>query len=162
MADGGPGVAGRALAYVRALEAGRRYQLCIWPPHCLIGGPGHAVAPELFSALCDWEQTRLRPVYYVRKGDNIHTEHYSAIQAEVPDPADPHTQRNTALIDALRRADRLLVAGEAGSHCVAATVRDLADARAGDAIDPPQIHCCKTPSAPSPASSPSKPTSFET
>ena len=129
----------RALAYVRALEAGRRYQLCIWPPHCLIGSPGHAVAPELFAALCDWEQTRLRPVNYVRKGENIHTEHYSAIQAEVPDPADPATRRNAALVDALRRADRVIVAGEAGSHCVAATVRDMVDAGAGDAVDPHRL-----------------------
>ena len=129
----------RALAYVRALEARHRYQLCLWPPHCLIGSPGHAVAPEIFAALCDWERNRLRPVHYVRKGENVHTEHYSAIQAEVPDPSDPVTQRNTALVAALRRADRLIVAGEAGSHCVANTVRDLTDAGAGDAVDPGQI-----------------------
>ena len=129
----------RALDYVRALEARQRYQLCIWPPHCLIGSPGHAVAPVLFDALADWERERLRPVQYVLKGDNIHTEHYSAVQAEVPDPADPGTQRNRGLVDALRRADRVIVAGEAGSHCVANTVRDLIVARAGGAVDPARI-----------------------
>ena len=129
----------RALAYVRALEARNRYQLCIWPPHCLIGSPSHAVVPPLFAALCDWERQRLRPVQYIHKGENIHTEHYSAIQAEVPNPADPATQRNSNLIDTLRRTDRVFVAGEAGSHCVAATVRDLTDSRADDAVEPAKI-----------------------
>jgi nicotinamidase-related amidase len=51
----------------------------------------------------------------------------SAIQAEVPDPNDPATQVNTTLVETLRQAERVLIAGEAGSHCVANTVRDLAD-----------------------------------
>ncbi len=121
-----PGASKRALAYVSALAAHGRYPLCIWPPHCLIGSPGHAVVPELFAALQEWEQ-RFRVVNYVTKGSNIWTEHYSAIQADVPDPADPSTQINTALIGTLMKADIVAVAGEAGSHCLANTVRDIAD-----------------------------------
>ncbi len=121
-----PGMHRRALAYVEALEKNGRYPLCIWPPHCLIGSAGHAVVPELFAALQEWEQ-RFALVDYVTKGSNIWTEHYSAIQADVPDPADPSTQINTALIQSLLRADLIAVAGEAGSHCLANTVRDIAD-----------------------------------
>ncbi len=116
----------RALVYVQALARNGRYPLCIWPPHCLIGSPGHAVMPELFAALLDWE-SRFSIVDYVLKGSSIWTEHYSAIQADVPDPADPSTQVNTALVQTLRQADLIAVAGEASSHCVANTVRDLAD-----------------------------------
>ena len=76
-------------------------------------------------ALQEWEQ-RFAIVNYVCKGSNIFTEHYSAIQAEAPDPDDPTTQPNLPLIEALRQADKVLIAGEAGSHCVANTVRDLA------------------------------------
>ena len=115
----------RALAYVRAVEASGRYSLCIWPYHCLIGSPGHALMPELHAALIEWEK-RPAVVNYVAKGSNILTEHYSAIQAEVPDPTDPSTGLNRELIDALFAADTVVVAGEAGSHCVANTVRDLA------------------------------------
>jgi nicotinamidase/pyrazinamidase len=122
----------RALAYVRALESGARYTLCIWPYHCLIGSEGHAVKPALFEALRTWED-RFSVVDYVRKGANIYTEHYSAIQAEVPDPDDPATQVNYPLIESLRSADRVLVAGEAGSHCVANTVRDLVETMGDDA-----------------------------
>lgn len=115
----------RSAAYVSALARNGRYPLCIWPPHCLIGSAGHAVAAPLFAALCAWESRMGKSVNFVRKGENPFTEHYSAIAADVPDPSDPATQPNRALLDVLAEADELLVCGEAGSHCVANTVRDL-------------------------------------
>ena len=121
-----PGDEMRAREYVSALARNGRYPLCIWPPHCLIGSPGHGVFPAVFAALQDWER-RGNVVDYVPKGMNIYTEHYSAIKADVPDPADPSTQLNTVLIERLKGSDVIAVAGEAGSHCVANTVRDLAD-----------------------------------
>ncbi|MDX1932021.1 MAG: hypothetical protein SFU56_05395 [Capsulimonadales bacterium] len=116
----------RSEAYVAALARNGRYPLCIWPYHCLIGTTGHAVFPPLADALAAWEEKRMRPVDYVLKGRNLRTEHYSALAADVPDPDDPTTAPNRALIDSLRNADIVFVAGEAGSHCVANTVRDLA------------------------------------
>jgi hypothetical protein len=47
--------------------------------------------------------------------------------AEVPDPADPAPQLNRALIDAAGARHRLLVAGEASSHCVRATTEHLVE-----------------------------------
>jgi nicotinamidase/pyrazinamidase len=121
-----PSARARALAYLRALEAGGRYPCVIWPPHCLIGSWGHNVVPDLFEALKRWEDRRFAVVDYVTKGSNLWTEHFSAVQAEVPDPTDPETQVNTRLIETLEKADLILLAGEAGSHCVANTVRDIA------------------------------------
>ena len=115
----------RSATYVSALAQNARYPLCIWPPHCLIGSAGHAIAAELFSALCTWETRTSQSVNYVRKGENPFTEHYSAIAADVPDPADLATLPNQALLASLAQADEILVCGEAGSHCVANTVRDL-------------------------------------
>ena len=115
----------RSEAYVAALARNGRYPLCIWPPHCLIGSAGHAVAAELFTALCDWETRTGKSVHYVRKGENPFTEHYSAIAADVPDPDDPATLPNQALLAMLAQADEVIICGEAGSHCVASTVRDL-------------------------------------
>ncbi|MCC5612178.1 hypothetical protein LC612_36990, partial [Nostoc sp. CHAB 5834] len=63
----------------------------------------------------------------VTKGSNPWTEHYSAVMAEVPDTEDPSTQLNRGLIDILSQADRVLIAGEAGSHCVRATTEHIAD-----------------------------------
>lgn len=122
-----PGLYRRALEYVRELERNGRYQLTIWPPHCLIGSPGHAVYPKLFDALCEWERDRFAVVDYVTKGSNVYTEHYSAVQADVPDATDPSTQINTSLIRTLEKADVVAIAGEALTHCVANTVTDIAN-----------------------------------
>ena len=119
-------LAGRMLGYARVLAKGGRYPLCIWPPHCLIGSPGACVAPGLLKALNLWAARKLAAVNFVVKGANPLTEHYSAVQAEVPDAADPHTLVNKALVRSLEEAEQVAVAGEAASHCVANTVRDLA------------------------------------
>ena len=117
----------RALAYVRALRDNGRYQLTIWPPHCLVGTWGHNVAPVVAEALRAWEEARFARVDYVTKGHNPWTEHYSAVQADVPDPTDPGTQINRRLIQTLENADLVALSGQALSHCVANTVRDIAD-----------------------------------
>lgn len=115
-----------AIRYVEALAAHDRYSLTIWPYHCLIGSWGHALYPRLFEALSGWE-ARFGNADYLLKGFNMRTEHYSAVQADVPDPEDPDTELNSALIKSLKHADRILVAGEALNICVANTVQDIAD-----------------------------------
>jgi len=128
-----PGMYRRALDYVRRLEQNARYELTVWPPHCLIGSPGHSVFPPLFAALGEWE-ARFAFVDYVTKGSNILTEHYSAVQADVPDAADASTQINTRLIQTLEQADLVAIAGEARTHCLANTVRDIANSFGDDSF----------------------------
>lgn len=115
----------RTLAYLKELERRGRYTHTIWPEHCLIGDEGHNVHPELSGVIHDWED-RFAQTEFVTKGSNPWTEHFSAVQAEVPDPADPSTQINTAFVATLERADVVLLAGQALSHCVANTVLDIA------------------------------------
>ncbi len=115
----------RALAYLDELEANARYTLMVWPVHCEIGSWGHDVHADVRAAYNAWEESQVRGVRKVAKGENPWTEHYSAIQAEVPDAADPETQLNRALLAELDRADVLLIAGEAGSHCVRATTEHI-------------------------------------
>ncbi|MBR8652308.1 cysteine hydrolase [Achromobacter sp. Marseille-Q0513] len=116
----------RTLAYLQELEARKRYTLMVWPIHCEIGSWGHNVHADVRAAYSRWEDAGQHIVRKVPKGTNPWTEHYSALMAEVPDPDDPRTQLNRGLLDALDRAELLLIAGEAGSHCVKATVEDLA------------------------------------
>jgi len=122
-----PSTHARTTAYLDALDASGRYPHIIWPEHCLIGSAGHNVTPDLFEALNDWA-ARFALVDFITKGSNPFTEHFSAVQAEVPDPADPGTQLNAGLLATLEEADVILLAGEAGSHCLANTVRDIAAA----------------------------------
>lgn len=115
----------RTLAYLDDLESRGRYVLMVWPVHCEIGTWGHGVHADVRAAYNQWEETLLRGVRKVTKGENPWTEHYSAIQAEVPDADDEHTQLNIALLADLARADLLLIAGEASSHCVRATTEHI-------------------------------------
>ena len=121
-----PAQLARVLAYLDALEATGRYTLMVWPVHCQMGSWGHGVHAGLQAALDAWADTQGRSVAVVTKGENPWTEHYSALQAEVPDAADERTALNQALLAELDRFDRVLIAGEAGSHCVRATVEHLA------------------------------------
>jgi nicotinamidase-related amidase len=116
----------RATEYVQTLKANGRYNLIIWPPHCLIGQAGHNVVAPIASALTEWEKT-FAIANYVVKGSNMWTEHYSAVRADVPDSTDPSTLLNTDLIARLEKADVIACSGQALSHCVANTIRDIAD-----------------------------------
>ncbi len=115
------------LAYLDALEASpRKYVLMVWPTHCVVGTWGHNLHAELAAALGRWEAARLRTVEKVLKGQNPMTEQYSAVRAEVPIDSDPRTQTNHALVDRIVDFPGLtFIAGEASSHCVAATAQDL-------------------------------------
>jgi nicotinamidase-related amidase len=117
--------ADRTLAYLDALEAAGRYTLMVWPVHCQLGSWGHALHADVLAACNFWEDMRHTPVRVVPKGSFPWSEHYSALQAEVPDAADPSTELNRPLLARLDRAETLLIAGLATSHCVKATVEDL-------------------------------------
>jgi nicotinamidase-related amidase len=105
--------------YVRALEAGGRYRLTVWPYHAMLGGIGHALVSAVEEAVFFHAVARqVSPVFEV-KGDDPRTEAYSALGPEVGG------RRNEELIELLRSFDRVLLAGQAKSHCVAWTVEDL-------------------------------------
>ena len=115
----------RTLAYLDALEAANRYTLMVWPLHCQLGSWGHGLHADVLAACNAWEDSHHAPVRVVNKGSFPWSEHYSALQAEVPDAADPSTAMNLSLLKRLDRAETLLIAGQASSHCVKATVEHL-------------------------------------
>jgi nicotinamidase-related amidase len=123
-----PGYRQRSIEYVQNLEKNGRYQLTVWPEHALIGSNGSCIQPVLFEAFCEWEE-QFAAVNYVTKGSNMFTEHYSALLADVFDPEDPKTGLNTDLLKILQDPEVALIgiSGEASSHCVANTVRDVAN-----------------------------------
>jgi nicotinamidase-related amidase len=117
----------RALAYLDALEMRGRYTLMVWPVHCEIGSWGHNIHPAVKAACNAWEDSHLAMVQKVSKGSNPWTEHYSALQAEVPDAADAATLLNRPLIAELDRFEQIIIAGESSSHCVKATTEHLVE-----------------------------------
>ena len=119
-------IADDAQAYLQALEAGGARTLVVWPVHCVLGTWGHNIESDLADSIARWEQRQSRACDRVVKGQNPMTEQYSAFRAEVPRADDPRTQLNTPLLAQLAQGeDLLVVAGEAASHCVAASGRDM-------------------------------------
>ena len=117
---------GEVAAYLQALEAGGKYQLRVWPVHCVLGTWGHNVHEAVSAAVMAWEFGVQRSATKVLKGLNPLTEQYSAVRAEVPRSDDASTGTNEAFVaSVLAPTDWLLVAGLASSHCVAATMLDL-------------------------------------
>merc|ERR1711964_591485 len=100
--------------------------VCIWPDHCIMGTPGHAIQPELTGPLNAWASLKTQPIKYAFKGQNPLTECYSVFKAEVVLGKTPHEGGfNQALFDHVSSYDRIVVTGQAKSHCVNYSVRDL-------------------------------------
>jgi len=118
----------RSVKYLAALAAGGKFPHVVWPIHCVVGTWGWSVVDVVSEALYNWEREQSMRVDYVVKGNNPWTEHFGGLMAEVPDPKDNTTQMNTNLIQTLETADEIPVTGEALSHCVNTTARQIAAA----------------------------------
>jgi nicotinamidase/pyrazinamidase len=114
-----------AIDYVQKLEAQGEFQHFIWPEHCLIGTRGAALDDTVADALLAWVHQTGRDYEAVIKGVHPFAEHFGVFKAQVPVSSSPKTKLNTALIELLERYDRVLLAGEARSHCVATSLRQI-------------------------------------
>jgi len=117
------------LHYAEALEKKGKYALTIWPYHAMVSGIGHALVSAVEEALFFHSIARSAQYDIEIKGDNPFTENYSVVGPEVltgpmGEALGTHDQK---FIAQLQRFDKLIIAGQAKSHCVAWTVSDLLD-----------------------------------
>ncbi|GAB2570440.1 cysteine hydrolase family protein [Spirosoma areae] len=117
----------KARQYLHDLDADGQFAHLIWPEHCLIGSRGAALHDTLLDALKDWSRQRNRDYIALQKGLYPLSEHFGIFRAQVPDPAIPETQLNTTLIADLNRFDTVYLMGEAKSHCVANSLKQMLD-----------------------------------
>lgn len=111
--------------YVHRLETEAKKVLTIWPFHVLLGGPGNALDTELWQAVQWHALARKTQPAWLSKGRVPQSEHYSAIQPEIPVPAHPQGERHNGYVELLRAAEVVFIAGEAQSHCVLETLEDI-------------------------------------
>ena len=113
--------------YVKTLTVDGKYPLTIWPYHAMLGGIGHAVVSAVDEACFFHAIARKAQIHYEIKGRNPLTENYSVLRPEVLNDADgkPVAEKNNAFLQMLLGYDRVIIAGQAKSHCVAWTVSDL-------------------------------------
>jgi nicotinamidase-related amidase len=113
--------------YCEELERRGQFTLYLWPPHCIAGSEGHAIAGVIHEARLFHSYARLSPGRVAVKGEHPLTEFYSAIRPEVMTTfeGEPLAEPNTTFLEALASADAVILAGQAASHCVRATAEDL-------------------------------------
>lgn len=110
--------------YLRKLIETGEYRHMIWPEHCIMGSEGAALVPILMEAVNRWARQG-RYCEVIEKGINPSTEYFGAFRANVPVENAPDTAFNVKLKDRLVEFDTIWLAGEAKSHCVANTVKQL-------------------------------------
>lgn len=109
-----------AISYIESLESAGKIHF-IWPEHCIEGTAGHEIVRPIKDALA---KISAEPIY-VEKGKFELTEHFGAFEAEVPVDSEPSTKFNEDIYSMICNHDRVLIAGQALSHCVAASVTQL-------------------------------------
>jgi nicotinamidase-related amidase len=116
--------------YCGELEKAGKYRLYLWPPHCILGSEGHTLAGVVHEARMFHSYVRGTQSSTELKGGNALTENYSVLRPEVLVRHDglPLAEANSALLATLLAADKLVVAGQAASHCVKSSIDDLLDA----------------------------------
>ena len=113
--------------YAEMLEQKGKYALTIWPYHAMLGGMGHALVSAVEEALFFHSIARNTQYEIEIKGNKPFTENYSALGPEVLTGPMGETlgTYSTKFIEQLQQFDKLIIAGQAKSHCVAWTVSDL-------------------------------------
>jgi nicotinamidase/pyrazinamidase len=118
----GAGLTGQVVGMLEQLAAAGKGGMVVWPVHCVTGTWGHNIHSDVARSLAAWEMTHQRAVAKALKGEYPLTEHFGVFEADAPVPSVPGTQFNTALATSLAEgADVVAIAGQASSHCVAAS-----------------------------------------
>jgi nicotinamidase-related amidase len=117
----------QVIDYAEKLEKKGKFALTIWPYHAMLGGIGHALVSAVEEAAFYHSMVRGSIFDINIKGDNSFTENYSALAPEVLVGFDgePIGQTDDSIFKKLQVCDRMIIAGQAKSHCVAWTVADL-------------------------------------
>lgn len=120
----------QVLFYAESLSRAGKYVLYLWPPHVLAGGDGHALVGVIQEARLFHAFARGARNGVEIKGLHPLTENYSVFSPEVLQAHDGSSlaNRNGALLDSLLQEDRLIIAGQASSHCVKSSIDDLLEA----------------------------------
>jgi len=114
------------LEYVKRLEASGKYVLTVWPYHTLLGGLSHALVPALMEAAIFHAVARKAQTHFETKGTHTMTENYSVLAPEVRELGGKSVGTfNAAFFKMLMAFDRVYVFGQAKSHCVLSTLKDM-------------------------------------
>lgn len=114
--------------YAECLKENAKLDICVWPPHCIVGTEGFNIFNPLQNEIEKWEKERDLSSTKIIKGLDPFTEHYSAVSEEVQ-MANISPNNNIynlyKIIRFIKKYDIIVFAGEASSHCVSSTIREI-------------------------------------
>lgn len=115
-----------ALEYTDKLERSGKHVLTVWPYHTMLGGISHALNPALMEASIFHAVARKSQSEFETKGAHPLTENYSVLKPEVTQLGNQTVGGfNAQFYETLLENDRVYIFGEASSHCVRETIRDI-------------------------------------
>lgn len=111
--------------YMKHLEGTDKKSLMAWTTHCLEGSVGRSLHPAVSDLILFHSAARRVNPVTRPKGTNVATEHYGIFGAEREVPNDSDTQIDANSLDTISTYDNIYIAGQAKSHCVLETVRQM-------------------------------------
>lgn len=116
-----------AIDYLEKLEVQGEFPHFIWTEHCLAGSRGGSIDDNLLPALKTWARKEGKDYQTVQKGMYPFSEHFGIFMAQIPTESVLETQLNQELLDSLSHYQNVYLAGEAKSHCVATSLKQIMD-----------------------------------
>lgn len=110
-----------SIQYLQQLEELGKKQLCIWPYHCIEGTFGHSLESQFANLVYFHSVVRQSPVTNVLKGTDPLTEMYGIFKPEVS----TEQTINVNLLKRIATYDKIIVAGQAKSHCVIESIGQM-------------------------------------
>lgn len=109
--------------YVKKLEKSGKKNLCIWPYHCIAGTDGANLENEFVKMVYFHSVARKCKNPMIQKGTDPYSEMYGIIKPEYS----KNNFLNTQVLTAIENYDEIYVVGEAASHCLMESVKQIAE-----------------------------------
>lgn len=113
--------------YIDHLETEGKKNLCIWPEHCIKGSQGAAMESNLANMIYFHSVCKKVINNMVQKGFDPYSEMYGIIKPEWS----RKNQMNQIVLHAVETHDRIFIAGEAASHCLLESGKQIFENFAG-------------------------------
>ena len=107
--------------YVMNLEKNAQLVLVIWPYHCLKGTVGAALDSQFANMVLFHSVARMSIGTKLVKGENPYSEMYGIIKPEY----DKKNYINLAFLNKIEQYSKVVIAGEAASHCVLRSIQQI-------------------------------------
>lgn len=107
--------------YVENLEKQGKKTLVIWPYHCIQGTIGAAIDNQLMNLAMYHSLVRRTRLNIIVKGTDPMSEMYGIFKPEYS----PTASINVKVLDAIAKFDKIVITGQAKSHCVLESIAQM-------------------------------------